>query len=148
MNFQTNIAFNVMTLVATLGLSGLNAQSADGYKGTFTLPVEAHWSGVVLEPGQYSIVVPPAYRQPVIQIRGAHGTFLIMEGPTSVSRLSNHGRITLAELDGVYVVRQLDAGQLGQSFYFNVPKEVRARLAKADTGSSEHQKTIQVLDGQ
>jgi hypothetical protein len=60
---------NLLALVAlALCFSAGLGKAQDVYKGTFTLPFEAHWAGAVLPAGEYTISLPST-NAPLVKLR-------------------------------------------------------------------------------
>lgn len=128
MSLRMNRAFSLALLAGALGIGASVAHAQGNYKGTFNLPVEAHWGLAVLSPGQYTVVVDPVYMPSVIRIQGEGQTAQVLTGPvTQLSLSDERGRLKLVNINGTYVVKQFDAGLVGKSFAFATPKAVRNR---------------------
>ncbi len=142
MNLRMNRAFSVALLAGALGIGASLANAQGNYKGTFNLPVEAHWGLAVLPAGQYTVSIDPVYMPSVIQVRGEGQVATVLAGPVTGMTTSERGRLKLESINGTYVVRQLDAGLVGKSFAFGVPKALRIR---GDRSTASVQKTIDVF---
>ena len=96
----------------TLGASQVKAEM---YKGTFNLPVEAYWGSTVLSPGEHTVVIERAAMTPIVQLReGTQQIASVFTGPFVNEDRSQHGRLTLVQINGVYVVKTFDAGLIGK----------------------------------
>ena len=122
MNLLRKALLGCATLGACLGISTLNmnAQSA-----RFTMPVEAHWNGSVLEPGEYTVSFPSAANPlRVLRVYGP-GTNVNIVVPW-FSQLPVDSRkaayLTLVNVNGAYVVKSLDDTAAARKFEFKVPK--------------------------
>jgi len=116
------------------------AHAQPPYRGTFTLPVEAHFGSVVLQPGEYSILQVAG--TDAIRVRGDGGTATILPSAVGARTESEHGTITLANVNGTFVFTRFECGTLGSSFEFRVPKGLnksseRASLAQPTAAALE-----------
>ena len=130
MNFVKNCALtvSVFALVAGLGASQANAQDL---RGTFTLPYQAHWGNIVLEPGQYVLRLSAgALTAPVIHITGQGKNVMIL-APKSATAESERGYLRVENVGQTHVVREFNSGIGGQLFTFSVPKSVKNQIAVA-----------------
>jgi hypothetical protein len=119
-----------------LGVTTSRASAADVYKGTFTLPVEAYWSSTLLHPGEYTISMDMSYgRNSLIHLRGENMQTMILTGSVNLEGTSERSRLTLEDINGVYVVRELKAGVLGKDFRFSVSKAARRQTDRASAGT-------------
>ena len=60
----------------------------------------------------------------MIFLRG-DGVAAIFVAPAGSEEISGHSRLKVDDVNGTYVIRELDAGQLAGSFKFGVSKTVR-----------------------
>lgn len=135
MNFQLNRMFGLVLLAGAVTFGAAQAK-AGNYSGTFKLPVEAYWGGAVLSPGEYTIAVEQGAATPIVKIReDKRQVGAVLTGPYVAEDNSTHGRLTLVQINGVYVVKTFEAGLLGKTFSFATPKAVRNRQLEAkETG--------------
>ena len=115
-----------------LVLSGSNS-SAQEFKGSFLLPVEARWGKVDLKAGEYKILLTPASAVPQLQIQDKDGKRVLVvamyrEGGSD----SDSNTLTLVNVDGKYFIRTLQAGDIGQVLTFRVPKAGMTELARSE----------------
>ena len=115
-----------------LGVTASRATAATVYKGTFSLPVDAYWGSTLLHPGEYSISMDWDYtRTSLVYLRGENVHAVILTGSANLENPSEHSRLTLEQVNGTYVVRELKAGTLGKDFKFPVSKVVRRQTDRA-----------------
>jgi hypothetical protein len=132
MTFRIQYALGAALLAAALGLTTPQANAQQGYKGTFNLPFETYWGGSVLEPGQYTVSLEsPTMSMRVLRVTGNGGTATILAGPSEAVEAGSHGRLVLANVNGTYAIQQFDAGALGRSFTFTLPKALRDKAIRA-----------------
>lgn len=105
------------------------ALHADAKQRAFHFPVEAHWGGVLLRPGDYAIEVPSASSWPervVVLQRGkavANIFPLTEESPAQLER----SYLRLVSDGKEYFVRTYTSAATGKRFTFTVPKAVALR---------------------
>jgi len=128
--FQYALGATLLAAAVVLTTPSMNAQQA--YKGNFHLPFETYWAGTVLEPGDYTVSLEGGPVS-VLKVSGPGGNATILAGPTELTSVSSHGRLTLVNVNGVYALREFDAGSVGKSFSFGVPKSIRDRANAAQT---------------
>jgi hypothetical protein len=116
--------FVVSGALFTVALAGLALPaSAQNYKAKFTLPFEAHWGAVVLEPGDYTITKSSVSAIPILSVTGNGRTASIIAGPAEVMEPSNGGgRLELTEVNGTHVVTRFYAATAGKDYTFAIPK--------------------------
>jgi hypothetical protein len=132
MNLHKHLIVPLALAAMFLGVTTSRAAAAEVYKATFTLPVEAYWASTLLQPGEYSISLDSDYtRNSLIFLRGENVQTMILTGSIALENASEHSHLTLEEVNGIYVVRQLKAGTLGKDFRFGVAKAVRRRTDSA-----------------
>jgi hypothetical protein len=126
-----------LALAATvLGVTASRATAAEVFKGSFTLPVEAYWDSTLLQPGEYSISLDTGSgRAPLVHLRGENFQTMILTGSVTLEDTSERSRLTLEEVNGIYVVRELKAGAVGKDFRFGVSKAVRRQTDRASSGA-------------
>jgi hypothetical protein len=106
------------------------------YKATFSLPVEAYWGGTLLHPGDYSISMDWDYAgSSLIYLRGEDVHAVILTGSVNLENASAKSHLTLEEVNGRYVVRELKAGTMCKDFRFGVPKVVRRQAERASNAA-------------
>jgi hypothetical protein len=110
----------------TLALAGLTLPaSAQNYRGKFTLPFEAHWGAVDLQPGTYAVSTDIVGATPVIFLMGNGTTRSIFSGPVEFREISDAGgRLELAEVNGTHVVTKFVASSVGKEYSFLIPKSI------------------------
>ena len=98
-------------------------QAAEQY--TFHLSTETHWGQALLEPGDYSIVVPDAAIQGV-QLRVSGNGKTVFEVPFISTYYPDPNLKTsylkISEIDGDAFVSEFSCGSAGKDYDFIVPK--------------------------
>jgi hypothetical protein len=117
-------------MAASLGIGAL--QAAETRRATFNLPFEAYWGGVLLSPGEYSMLIPIGPYWPQVVTLSAHGrAVFVLAGNESVEPLSQRSYLQLSKVDGTYVVDAFKSGVLGKELRFQRPKTVRRQTASS-----------------
>jgi hypothetical protein len=118
-----------MALAFCLAASQGKAQGT--YKGTFTLPFEARWGTAILQPGDYTISMEleSARTFNYLVVRGEGKSAFILANVTDHTEFSKHSQLTLVQTGSGYVVQTLDAGELGLTLSYAVPKDKRQPAA-------------------
>lgn len=102
------------------------AVSAQNYRGTFTLPVDAQWGLVHLQAGEYTVTTNIVGSAPVVYLTGNGVSASILPGPASRLEPSDKGgHLELTEVNGSYAVTKLFAGAMGREFSFPIPKGMK-----------------------
>jgi hypothetical protein len=98
-----------LALCLTAGLG--KAQNA--YQGKFTLPFEVRWQNAVLPAGDYTISLRSASVPYKMSVRGAGKSVILLGVSGSDRAVSEKSQLTLIKVGDSYVVRSLEAGQIG-----------------------------------
>jgi hypothetical protein len=118
-------AISFALLTAVLGGLALPA-GAQSYKGKFTLPYEAVWGTVVLQPGAYTVWSDATVASPFLHIEGNGKTAnILVEVADTMEPSFQNGKLEITDVNGTYVVTKLIATTAGREFFFAVPKAVR-----------------------
>jgi len=142
MKLQKHFILTLALGVMALGVTTSRANADEVYKGTFTLPVEAYWSSALLHPGEYSISLDTnSSRNSLVHLRGSNFHAMILAGSVTLHNTRKPSRLTLEDVNGVYVVRELQAGILGKDFRFQVSNAARRQ---ADSAVNRQPLNIQV----
>ena len=96
-----------------LCLSATVGKAQNAYQGKFTLPFEARWQNAVLPAGDYKISMHSAAAPYQMIVRGAGKSVIILGISGDEKAISEKSELTLIKLGDSYVVRSLEAGQIG-----------------------------------
>lgn len=108
---------------------GALAFTASAQRAKFTLPFEAHWGSAVLPAGEYTLAPTMTTGWPrVFAVTGGGRTFYIMASVNRHIDGVEGSYLQLDDVDGTKVVRELHSAWTGDSFLFDAPKRLRARL--------------------
>lgn len=127
----------VLTLAMIVGFSTPRASAQELFKGTFSLATEAYWGPTLLPPGDYSITMSLDQTRLTREVRllGEDVRASVLTDYGTPERVSDRSFLKLQEVNGVYVVRELDAGLVGRSFKFLVSKKARASAERPNAVS-------------
>jgi hypothetical protein len=129
--------FLVLTLALVAGFTAPRAAAQQAFTGSFTLDSEAYWGPTLLPAGQYSIIASldatSAIR--VVSVKGEGVRASVLTGNVLAGRVSAQSKLQLQQINGVNVIRELDAGLVGQSFRFTVSKNARGHAEQASAAS-------------
>ncbi len=129
-------------LALALGAAASPANAQQIYKGTLNLPFAASWGGAVLQPGLHTIVLENGFNGvPLIHISGQGRNMTILAGQAEFKPVSRHSALRLVDAGGTLAVKHLDAGAIGKSFDFLLPK---VKSSKAERAAAESEKTVTI----
>ncbi|MBZ5596106.1 MAG: hypothetical protein LAP39_28005 [Acidobacteriia bacterium] len=127
----------VLMLAFVIGITTPRAAAQEVFKGTFNLTTEAYWGKTLLHPGQYSIAMSLDQTQGarLVRLTGEGVQASILTGTGYPREISARSTLRLEQINGVNVVRHLDAGIVGQSYVFAVAKNAGMRVERASAPS-------------
>jgi hypothetical protein len=96
------------------------AQAQQASLGTFTLPVAAHFGSVVLQPGEYRISALTGTS--FIRVAGEGGIATILATSIDPQAGRDHGKLTLANVNGTFALQRFESGVTGTRFDFDIAK--------------------------
>ena len=121
-----------LSAVLLAGAFTASAQSAEHYRGSFNLPVEARFGNVVLQPGSYTITTLEGAKG--IRITGDQGKATLLAAGADRKPETHKAKIVLVESNGTYALESFESGSMGQTLHFLVTKPrgsvERAAVAK------------------
>jgi hypothetical protein len=124
MNLHKRFALT-LALATLVILTAVGASAQTMTKATFTLPEQVYWNSTLLQPGDYTLSVGRDYAGiEIVSVRGEGVAAIFLASPGSQDS-SGRSCLKIDEVNGTYVVRELDAAVLGRSFRFGVSKAVR-----------------------
>lgn len=129
--------FLVLTLALVAGFTAPRAAAQQAFTGSFTLASEAYWGPTLLPAGQYSIIanLDPTTTIHAVRVIGDGVRATILSGAVLTGNLSDHSKLQLEQINGVNVIRELDAGLVGRSFRFAVSKNARGHAEQASAAA-------------
>lgn len=132
MNLQKRFALT-LALVTLSALTAARAGAETITNATFTLPAQAYWNDTLLQPGEYSVSLQRTLSgADLVSVRG-QGVAAMFIAPAGAVETSGHSHLLADEVNGTYVIRELDAGPHGRSYRFAVSKAVRNLTLRGQT---------------
>jgi len=129
--FIKDCAFSVSLFALAVGTTAFQA-NAQGLKGTFNLPFEAHWNTAVLQPGQYTLRLSmQSTMYPVIFVSGQGKTVMVLVGTSGSTSPSDHSYLRIENVGQTHIVREFTSGVTGRRLTFIGPKSVKDQVALA-----------------
>lgn len=118
--------FAVFAAPCALVLAGLVLPaSAQNYRGKFTLPFQAHWGAVDLQPGEYTIATATVGSTPVIYLTGNGGMASVLPGTVMIREASDRGgQLEVTDVNGTPVITRFVAASVGREYSFPISKSV------------------------
>ena len=129
---KMNWTLSAIMIAGLCVVSAPRAQAQQATLGTFTLPVAAHFGGVVLQPGDYTVSTLPGTN--VIRIRGERGIATILASSIDDQAGFKHGSITLATGSGTFVLERFESSVLGRRFDFDTTRVLGKHSERASAG--------------
>jgi len=125
--FRIQYAVSAILLAGALGLTTSQANAQTPFKGTLNLPYETYWGNTVLEPGTYTIsLTGNLVEANVLKVEGSGGITTMLSGPAELTDVQK-SRVLLSYVNGVYALKEFDAGSLGKSYHFPISKAARLK---------------------
>ncbi len=118
LKFLNHFALVALALCSSAGLG--RAQNA--YEGKFTLPFEARWGGAALPAGDYAISIRSTTAPYVLIVRGEGKSVILLANGVDEKPVSDDSELTVVDAGGTETIADLEAGQVGLTFAFSVPK--------------------------
>lgn len=112
-----------------LCLSAGLGKAQNAYQGKFSLPFEVRWGNAVLPAGEYTFRMPSAIVPYTIFVRGEGKSVIILAASGNDRTVSEKSELTLVKIGDRYVVRSLEAGQIGLDIDYSAGSSRAARTA-------------------
>jgi hypothetical protein len=125
MNVRRNFVRLFVLALAATAIS-VGTSSAQDFQGKFTLPLQAQWGKVILQPGHYTMTLARFQGgQQVVTVR-SEGTagpeaMILTESENPSPSISKNSLLCIRE-GGALVVRSLEVAVEGETIYFHMPK--------------------------
>jgi hypothetical protein len=120
---------NIASLAAVAVLAAVFAAvptNAQDLTGEFTLPLQARWGTANLQPGEYDLRVTLMGGIRILHVRsqapGSQGESFVLAIHERTRRGAKNALVCI-RYGSTAVVRALELGALGQTYYFSTPKE-------------------------
>jgi hypothetical protein len=125
-----------LLLIGLFMVFSTNVLKAEPLKGSFFLPFDAYWSGVLLPAGQYSFVIDSTGREP-IELRTSEGK-TIFRIVAYTDKLNTHADSQLVIARGAKeaMIHVLYVADVNTAYHFTVPHryEVTSRIIASSSG--------------
>lgn len=118
----------VLALALVMGFTAAPAAAQERFVGSFSLSTPAYFGQTLLQPGDYKILVSIDWRSGAhpVEVRSEGFRTFILTGASMNQPVSDRSFLQVERINGVDVIRGLDAGSAGRSFRFVVAKKVHA----------------------
>lgn len=134
--------YGLSLLFMALGAAVVPANAQQMYRGTVNLPSETRWGGAVLQPGLHMILVEAGFNGiPLIHVFQQGMEMTILAWLSEAEPISGTGSLKLVNVGGTMAVKHFDAGVIGKSFDFIVPK---VRPSKAERAVVQSETSVPV----
>jgi hypothetical protein len=121
--------YKLAMVTLALCLSAGLGKAQNAYQGKFTLPFEVRWQNVVLSAGDYTISLPSATTPYTMFVRGAGKSVMILGLSGDDRTVSKKSELTLIKVGDSYVVRSLEAGQIGLDISYSTGRSHATQTA-------------------
>jgi hypothetical protein len=139
LKFVSQLALVALALCFSAG----SGKAQDAYRGTFTLPFEAHWAGAVLPAGDYTISMRSTAAPYWLFVRGEGKSVIILANGASEKQLSDDSKLIVVNMAGTETISGLEAGQIGLTLDYPAPKS-KMRPMAGSTSEARHTQVIPV----
>ena len=116
------LAFAVIGLVAIGTIVSRTAAQSSSAQGSFTLPYEVNWKGVVLPAGDYTFSLESRALPAMVTVRGPNGGAFIMATALANNKTDERSSLTVEERGSTRFVRELNLAELDLSISYSMPK--------------------------
>lgn len=113
------------------------AQSSTACKGTFTLPKEVRWEGIVFPAGDYTFSLESAAMPGKVELRGPNGARILLSPSKSWRHEDLQSFLLIESHNGASYVRELYLAPIGVQFFYPVPKAPKEELLARNAPSTE-----------
>lgn len=113
---------NVALVALALSFSASLGKAQNAFEGKFTLPFEARWGSAVLPAGDYTFTLPSTAAPYLLYVRGEGKAAIVLTSAADTKAISDHSQLTIVDAGGEHFIRMLEAGPLGLTFDYTVPK--------------------------
>lgn len=113
---------SIQRLSTVLGILAVlfaaNTAKAETFRGKFTLPIEVHWGGATLPPGEYTFKLDTAQYHSIATIRGENKAVMVMPNRGTEKARSGQSVLVLTRIGNRGFVRQLRLVEAGVAFNY------------------------------
>jgi hypothetical protein len=116
------LAVAVIGLVAIGIFVSRTAAQSSSARGSFTLPYEVNWKGVVLPAGDYTFSLESRALPAMVTVRGPNGGAFIMATVLDNRKTDQDSSLTIEERGSTRFVRELYLADLDLHIGYSIPK--------------------------
>jgi hypothetical protein len=129
-----NLKWTLTAVTLAASFAGIASAQSEHYRGSFTLPVEARFGNVVLQPGSYKIATLEGAKG--LRITGETGNVALLAAGYDVEPGTAKARMILVESGGMYTLQRFESGSMGKALNFVVEKSPRGAVERAAVKST------------
>lgn len=116
------LAIVVVGLVAIGTCVSRTAAQSSSARGSFTLPFEVRWQGVVLPAGDYTFSLKSAASPAMVTVQGSNGRGFILATEVDDKRTNQQSSLTIEGRGSTRFVREMYLADLGLRIHYSIPK--------------------------
>jgi hypothetical protein len=116
------LAIAVIGLVAIGTCVSRTAAQGSSERGSFTLPYEVRWQGVLLPAGDYTFSLKSAASPAMVTVQGPNGGAFILATALDEKKTDQHSSLTIEGRGSTRFVREMYLADLGLHIRYSIPK--------------------------
>ena len=116
------LAIVVVGLVAIGTCASRTAAQKNTTRGSFTLPFEVRWQGVVLPAGDYTFSLKSAASPAMVTVQGSNGCGFMLATEVDEKRTNQDSSLTIEGRGSTRFVREMYLADLGLRIHYSIPK--------------------------
>jgi len=124
-----NMKWTMSAVMLAAAFAGTASAQSEHYRGTFTLPFEARFGNVVLQPGNYSVSTLEGAKG--IFIVGDRGKVALLAAGYDVEPGTEKAKLIMVDSGGMYALQRFESGAMGKALHFVVAKNPHAPVERA-----------------
>jgi hypothetical protein len=124
-----NMKWTLSAVMLAASFAGTASAQSEYYRGRFTLPVEARFGNVLLQPGNYTVSTLEGARG--IRIIGDNGKASLLAAGYDLKPGTEKSRMILVDSNGTYALESFESGVMGKSLRFYVSKKPHSAVERA-----------------
>jgi hypothetical protein len=124
-----NMKWTMSAVMLAAAFAGTASAQTERYRGSFTLPFEARFGKVVLQPGTYTVSTLEGAKG--IFIAGDNGKVTLLAAGYDLEPGTAKAKLIMVDSGGMYALKTFESGAMGKSIHFLVPKNPRGTVERA-----------------
>lgn len=117
------LAMAVIGIVAIAAFAGQTAAQSNSAWGSFTLPYEVNWKGVVLPAGDYTFSLKTRALPAMLDVRGPNGRAFIMATVLDEKKADHqNSSLTIEGRGGTRFVREMYLADIDLRICYSIPR--------------------------